>query len=115
AVKIVPALARIETASELHAADRGCVELDAGAVELTTQKTIVEARVVRDKNPTGEALMEIGGELGKARRLRQHLGRDAGEHLDLGRQRAPRIDERRPFRDHLEARDLDDADLGDAI
>jgi hypothetical protein len=68
-----------------------------------------------DENAAGEPLVQLGRELGEARRLRQHLARDAGERLDLGRYRDAGIDERRPFGHHFEALDLQHADLGDAV
>src|SRR6478609_7212785 len=72
AVEIVAALARIQALRQLHAADRARLEPDAGAVELTSQKPIVEARVVRDEDPAGEALAQLVGELGEGRRAGEH-------------------------------------------
>jgi hypothetical protein len=108
-------VAGIEAAREAHRAQRPRVELEAGALELVAQEPVVEARVVRDEDPSGEALVQAVGELGEARRARHHLAGDAGERLDRRRDRGTRIHQGRPLRAHLEAVDLDDADLGDAV
>ena len=115
AVEVVTRLTRIEPARELHAAYGRRMELDAGAVELAPQEAVIEAHVVRDEDTASKPLVQIRGEIGESWRLRQHVRRDAAERLDLRGQRTPGIDQRRPFRHHLEALDLDDADLGDAV
>src|SRR5690242_8828406 len=97
AVEVVAALARIKPPRQLDAADRSRLELDAGAIELATQKTKIEARVVRDEDAPGEPLIKLCGELGEARRPREHRVRDAGECLDLRGRGDPGIHERRPF------------------
>src|SRR5258708_33812773 len=55
AVEIVAALARIEAPRELDAADRARLELDARAVELAPEETVIEARVVREEHPPRRA------------------------------------------------------------
>src|SRR5689334_15423863 len=91
AVEIVAALARIKPSRKLHAAERTRMELDAGAIELAAQERVVEARVMRDEDAAGEPLVQLRREVGEARRLREHLVRDAGKRLDLGRQRDARV------------------------
>jgi len=91
------------------------MELDAGAIELAAQERVVEARVMRDEDAAGEPLVQLRREVGEARRLREHLVRDAGKRLDLGRQRDARVYQRRPLGHDFEALDLQHADLGDAV
>src|SRR3954451_14146194 len=115
AVEGVARMPGIEPPRQAHGAQRLCQELEACAFELVAQETVVEARVVGDESAPGKPLVESGGELGEARRTRRHLVGDAGERLDRRRDRGPWIHQGRPLRAHLEAVDLDDADLGDAV
>ena len=68
-----PRCAGIQPARQAHGAQRLRQELEAGALELAAQEAVVEARVVRDEDPAGEALVELAGELCEARRARDHL------------------------------------------
>ena len=66
----------------------------AAAAKLGFDEAVVEARVVGDKNPTCEQFGDGRQELGKARCAAHHVVSDAGERLDLGRNRNARVDER---------------------
>ena len=50
---------------------------DAQTAKLVLQEAVVEARVVRDEQASGEAIVQLCGKVGEARRGCDHLARDA--------------------------------------
>jgi hypothetical protein len=70
---------------------------------------------VRDEEVPFEALRDLAAQLREGGLVAHHRVGDAGERLDLFRNRASGIDERRPFLDETAVHDTHDPDLGDAI
>ena len=73
----------------------------------------VEAHVVTDDDGVTHEFEKRGEHGVDARRSRDHRLCDAGEHGDLGRDRAPGVDERLEGTEGLATTDFDGADLGD--
>ena len=87
-------------------------------MKLGTQKAIVEARVVRNKDCALEAIEHKLRYFCERRCGAHHLVGNSGEPLNLGRNRHPRIDQRRPFVDaHIVVVKIDahDADFGHTL
>ena len=66
----------------------------AAAAKLGLDEAVVEASVVGDKNSTCEQPGDGRQELREARCVAHHVVGDAGERLDVGRNRNARVDER---------------------
>ena len=87
-------------------------------MKLGAQEAIVEARVVRDKDCAFEPIEHKLRDFCERRCRTHHVVGDAGEPLNLGRNRHARVDQRRPFVDaHIVAVKIDahDADFGHTL
>ena len=109
------ALAGIQAARQAHRAQRLRRELEAGALELAAQEAVVEARVVGDEHAPGKALVSSPASSAK---------RGAAATISLVMPVSAWIGAGMPVpgltsvdhsRGDLEAVDLDDGDLGDAV
>ena len=115
AVQAVAAVLGKQLARELdraqHAREVGQVE----ASELGLEKTVVEARVVRDQDLVLQAREQVGRKLRERGRVLHHFVGDAGERLDEGRNALLRIHQLAPAAYELALDDFDQSDLGDAL
>ena len=114
-IEIVALVLRIEGARQLDGAQHGSAEIDAEALELGFQETIVEARVVRDEQPPAQALQGFGCDFLKWWCSSHHGIADTGQLLDEGRNGYAGIDQLLPLANATVGIDLDDADFRDAI
>ena len=105
-----------EAAGERARVDgRVAVPIPAMALEREVEEPEIEAHVVADDDGA-LAELEPRGQHGVDARGGPHHGLgDAGEHRDLGRHEAARVDERVERAEASTAADLDGADLGDAV
>jgi hypothetical protein len=85
----------------------------AGAQKCRIEERLIEAHVVADEDRAAHPFEQRGQHALDARRAIEHRLRDAGEHRDLRRHRAARIDERVKGAEAFAAAHLDRADLGD--
>ncbi len=109
---------RVQIAAEPHRAQCLRSVRKPGAAELRPQKSVVEARVMRDEDRTFEAVEQRMRYIGERRRRSHHFVRDARQPLNLRRDRYAGVDQRGPFVDpHGTAIEIDShhADLGHTL
>jgi hypothetical protein len=117
-IERVRAAVRVDQPRQPHRAQRGGAPRNAQPRELGLQETVVEARVVGHEHGVAQPLQQLVGQLGEAGRVAHHGVGDAGQPLDLRRDRPLRIDQARPLlHAHGAAIEVhaDDAHLGDAL
>ena len=107
AVEVVAALAGIEPARKPHGAKRPRQVLEARAVELAPQESVVEARVVGDEHAAGEALVQLGGDARAKRGARSTISCVMPVSAWIGAGiTPPGIDQRGPLRGERKPLDL---------
>jgi hypothetical protein len=90
-VEAVAAVVGEQPARQLDGAQHLRPHVEPGAAEGGAQVAVVEARVVGDEEAAVEAVEDLVGDVGEARRVGDHVVVDAGEALDGGRGCATRV------------------------
>jgi len=114
-VQVVAAVFGKELARELGRAQHARAVGHAQARKFALEKTVVEARVMRDEQLALEALEQSRRELLEPGRMLHHLVADAGERLDERWNALFRIYQLAPAVHAFAVGHLDQADLGDAL
>lgn len=111
-VEAVPAMVREQAARQLHGAQHLGPDVEPGAAQGGAQVAMVEAGVVGDEEAAVEAVEDLVGDLGEARRVGHHRVVDAGQPADGVGDARLGPDQGGPLA-HPILVDLDDGDLGD--
>lgn len=111
-VKPMVAVFREQSPRQLDRAQHLRPDVEPGATKGRAQVAMVEACVVRDEEPSIQAVEDFVGHFGEGGRIGHHVIVDAGQALDVIRDARGWTNQRRPLA-HAVLVDLDDADLGD--
>ena len=114
-IEVVAVMFGVQSPRQFHRAQHFRVEVRAETPELAAQERIVKPGIVRDEHRAAEPAADLGGNLRKGGRGRDHLVADAGERLYIGGNAAFRVDQRAPFLDRTVGGQPHDADLSDAV
>ena len=114
-IEVVSGRRGVQFARQTHGAGERRSEGASGTPELRAQEAVVEAHVVGDETPPGQARRELIGDRRERGRLGDHRIADAGEALDRGRDAAARVDQGAPLPLDLAAPHADHRDLGHAV
>ncbi len=98
AVEVVVAEMGVEAAAQFDRAEAVGLKILIQAPIFVFKKAVVKPGVMGHEERALQELAQDGRQLGKAWRLRDHGVGNAGQGLNVGRNRALRIDERGPFR-----------------
>ena len=97
-IKAVSVFLRIELAREFHCAQYLGAKCVTGFCELIAQKTVIEARIVRNEQRALQSFMKRWGKLVEGGRIAHHVIADSCEALYEGRNRYLGIDQTGPAR-----------------
>jgi len=114
-VEAVARFLRVELARELDRAQHAARIAQAGAPEFVPEKSVVEARVVRDEQLAFESRQQLRRDYLKSGRECHHVVRDPGHGLDHRRDSHAGVHERRPFAHEAPALHLDQTHFRDAV